>query len=397
MRRDERMDEALPRQGSLGDALGSSLLPPGPASVLLRLAPLVLVLPPLVTFLLARPSDERLMSLVPALAGFVAVVAWAVLASRPALTRRALVAGVLLSVLAVVVLLADARGLWLTLFYYPAVAAGLIGPVRHTSVAVAAVAAVAATTGWAAVGDPLSALEFALECVLLGIAALAVSRLIVSNRELVAARAEVARLAAADERARIARDLHDLLGHGLSLIAIKAELARRLLARDAERAAAEVGDIESVSRRALEDVRAAVSGYRRVTLASELIGAQSVLETAGIAVEIDHAAEGLSDELDEALAWSVREGVTNIIRHSSARRATLRTALADAGVRLEIRNDGHVPRPARPTAVPGTVGGTGLMGLAERVAAVGGRVEAGPDPDGDFRLLVVIPVAAEES
>lgn len=383
---------------SLDGALGTALSQRRSASVIVRLAPLVLVLPPLVTFLLARPSDERLMSLVPALAGFVAIVVWAVIASRPALPRRALVATALLSLLAIAVLAADARGLWLTLFYYPAVAAGLLGSARQTAVALAAVAATAAVAGWAALGDPLSGIEFGLESLLLGIAGLAVSRLIVSNRALIVARAEVARLAAADERARISRDLHDLLGHGLSLIAIKAELARRLLPGDPARAGTEVGDIESVSRRALDDVRAAVRGYRRVTLADELRGARSALEAAGIAVEIDHRAGSLADKVDEALAWSVREGVTNVIRHSKARLATLRTAVAVSEVRLEIVNDGHLARPGRSSSSwPSGVGGSGLAGLAERVGAVGGRLEAGPSRDGDFRLAVAIPISEEQT
>ena len=375
--------------------LGAALSQHGATSVMVRLAPLVLVLPPLVTFLLARPSDERLMSLSPALAAFVAIVVWAVISARPAMSRRALVATVLLSLLAVAVVVVDARGLWLTLFYYPAVAAGLLGPMRQITVAIGGVSATAAVAGWAAVGDPLSGLEFALECILLGIAALAVSRLIVSNRELFAARAEVARLAASDERSRIARDLHDLLGHGLSLIAIKAELARRLLPRDPARAAAEVGDIESVSRRALDDVRAAVGGYRRVTLAEELSGARSALEAAGIEVEITHQAPDLADELDEALAWSVREGVTNVIRHSRAQRAAVRTALDVGEVRLEIVNDGHVPRPRLSSSRPDSIGGSGLAGLAERVTAVGGRLEAAPGRDGEFRLAIAIPIREE--
>jgi two-component system sensor histidine kinase DesK len=364
----------------------------GRPGLLLRLVPLMLVLPPLVAFLMARPSDERLISLVPAVAGFAAIVVWALAASRPSLPRRALVASVLLSLLAAVVVVADPRGVWLTLFYYPAVAAGLVGPARQTVIAIGGVALAAGATGWWVVGDPASAVEFVLECALFGFGALAVSRLVATNRELATARAEVARLAAADERSRIARDLHDLLGHGLSLIALKAELAGRLLPGDPRRAVGEVRDIESVSRRALEDVRAAVSGYRRVTLESELGGATAVLQAAGIEVEIDQRAGELPDELDEALAWAVREGVTNVIRHGNARRTTVRIRREATEVQLEIVNDGRGDGAWPGSRSEATRGGTGLAGLAERVAAIGGRLEAGPGSEEGYRLAVVLPV-----
>jgi two-component system, NarL family, sensor histidine kinase DesK len=390
MTRRAQTAEARPSEGLAG-TLGHALWRDGRPSVLLRLAPLLLVLPPLVTFLFARPSDERLISLVPAIAGFVAIVVWVGAAERPALPRRALVAAAMLSLLAVAVTLADPRGVWLTLFYYPSVTAGLLASTRQTIAAVGAVSLIAGSAGWFVIGDALSAVEFALECAFLGLAALAVSRLIIANRELAAARAEVAHLAAADERARIARDLHDLLGHGLSLIAIKAELAGRLLPVDVARAATEVGDIGSVSRRALEDVRATVSGYRRVTLASELTGAQAVLEAAGISVEVDHQAGDLADDLDEALAWSIREGVTNVIRHSNARSSTLRTRREEGVVRLEIVNDGG-GRPAWSSDEAAETGGSGLPGLEERIAAVGGHLEAGPRADDGYRLAVVVPV-----
>ena len=207
---------------------------------------------------------------------------------------------------------------------------------------------------------------------------------------------EIARLAAAEERLRIARDLHDLLGNGLSLIALKAQLASRLLPTDAALAAVQVADIQAVSRRALDDVRAAVGGYRRLTLDDELVGARAALETAGVTTEIDHRAGSLPDEYKEAFAWSIREGATNVVRHGRARRAVIRTRRADGEALLEIVNDGlRSTTDPRLSPGPGSRSGNGLAGLAERAGAIGGRVEAAPLPDGGYRLAVVIPLEVD--
>jgi two-component system sensor histidine kinase DesK len=359
----------------------------------LRLAPLVLVLPPLAAFVLANPPAGRVASLVPAVVAFVAIVLWAVAAPRGVFARRGLVAVVLLTVLAVVVVLVDPQSHWLILFFYPVVAAGLLASARQASLAVVAVSTVAGAIGWSVFDDTADRFERPLEIAFVGLASFAVARLVIVNRELALARAEIGRLAAGDERLRIARDLHDLLGHGLSVIALKAQLASRLLATDAARAAVEMDDIESVSRRALEDVRAAVGGYRRLRLDGELVGAQVALESAGISTEVDHRAGTLRDDVDEVFAWSVREGATNVVRHARARTARIRTRLEHQTALLEIVNDG-----ARPTSQVGNSSGagprtgSGLNGLAERASAIGGRVEAAPRPEGGFRLAIVVPV-----
>ena len=301
--------------------------------------PLVLVLPPLVTFLLADPPTERVASLVPAVAAFVAIALWASLAPHGQLPRRALVATILLTVLAVLVVLIAPRSHWLVLFLYPVVMAGFLATVRQAFVAIVAVSTVMAIVGWSVLADPANRIERPLEFALIGFGAFAARRLVIVNRQLEQARAEIARLAAADERLRIARDLHDLLGHGLSLIALKSQLAGRLLPTDPARAAVEVSDIEGVSRRALEDVRAAVSGYRRISLDGELEGALIALEAAGVATDVDHQAGRLPAEVDEAFAWSVREGATNVVRHARARTTVIRTRRADRAAVLEIVND----------------------------------------------------------
>ena len=160
------------------------------------------------------------------------------------------------------------------------------------------------------------------------------------NQELSEARAELALSAVAAERERFARDLHDLLGHSLSVIAIKAELAGRLMGLDDERAATEVADVERVARESLREVREAVSGYRQPTLEKELEGARVALSAAGIEAEFERAPVTLDPDVEAVLAWAVREGATNVIRHSGARHChvTVKAGLADAAV--EVVDDG---------------------------------------------------------
>ena len=227
------------------------------------------------------------------------------------------------------------------------------------------------------------------------------------NEELRGARAELARTAVAAERERFARDLHDLLGHSLSVIAIKAELAGRLLPGMPERAAEEVADLESVARCALREVREAVSGYRRPTLEGELEGARMALAAAGIVADIEHVAEPLSPEVEAVLAWAVREGATNVIRHSGARHCEVRVRGGAGEVGIEILDDGRGPGEGRGRSRVGTPGGppamgtgvmvgNGLAGLRERAAAVRGRIEAGAASSGGFRLAVSVPLATGE-
>ena len=212
--------------------------------VAIRLVPLVLVLPPLVTFLLADPPTERVASLVPAVAAFVAIALWASLAPRGQLPRRALVATILLTVLAVLVVLIAPRSHWLVLFLYPVVMAGFLATVRQAFVAIVAVSTVTAIAGSSVLGDPANRIERPLEFALIGFGAFAARRLVIVNRQLEQARAEIARLAAADERLRIAGTC-TTCSATVSLIALKSQLAGRLLPTDTARAAVEVSDIEA--------------------------------------------------------------------------------------------------------------------------------------------------------
>ncbi|MDL4773748.1 sensor histidine kinase [Actinomadura xylanilytica] len=196
-----------------------------------------------------------------------------------------------------------------------------------------------------------------------------------ANRALLEARAEVARLASEAERARIARDLHDLLGHSLTVVTVKSNLARRLAATDSRRSLEEITEVEALSRQALADVRAAVSGYREVTLAGELARGRELLRASGVVADLPLAADMVGAAHQELFGWVVREGLTNIVRHAHAARCTVVLSASQ----VEIRDDG--------SGGPAFFG-NGLTGLRERVAAAGGSVEAGPLSPRGWRLRV---------
>ena len=215
-----------------------------------------------------------------------------------------------------------------------------------------------------------------------GFVTCAVLEVVRGNKALTEARAEVARLAAENERIRIARDLHDLLGHSLTTITVKAGLARRLGAADPAHAVVQITEVEELCRQALAEVRAAVSGYRDVTLAGELARGRELLRAAGVAADLPTAADIVDPAYQELLGWAVREGLTNVVRHSRA--GTCAVRLSRSGV--EITDDGvGATAPA----------GNGLSGLRERVIAAGGFVEAGPVQPSGWRLQVSL--AAERS
>jgi two-component system sensor histidine kinase DesK len=212
------------------------------------------------------------------------------------------------------------------------------------------------------------------------LAMLGVMQVVRANRALAETRAELARLAAENERIRIARDLHDLLGHSLTTITVKAGLARRLGPTNPAGAVDQITEVEELCRKALTEVRAAVSGYREVTLASELARGRELLRASGITAELPTAAEVADPAHQELFGWAVREGLTNVIRHSRARSCTVRVSVSC----VEIIDDGQGS-----TAAPGN----GLSGLRERAAAAGGGVEAGPAQPAGWRLRVWVPAA----
>jgi two-component system sensor histidine kinase DesK len=261
-------------------------------------------------------------------------------------------------------------------------------------------AALAFITNVVAGGNGGAGVGFAASAVGIGLLLVLMRDLRMRNLELSDARAELALSAVTAERERFARDLHDLLGHSLSVIAIKAELAGRLMGLDDERAAAEVTDVERVARESLREVRQAVSGYRQPTLEKELEGARVALSAAGIEAEFDRAPVTLDPDVEAVLAWAVREGATNVIRHSGARHCfvTVKAGLADAAVEVVDDGGGSDDSGAEDRA-DGRAGagasnaGHGIAGLGERAEQLRGRIEAGSLPDGHgFRLAVSIPV-----
>ena len=208
-------------------------------------------------------------------------------------------------------------------------------------------------------------------------------QIIERNAELAQAQDRLAELAVNEERARFARDLHDLLGHSLTLLAMKAELAGRLVRIDPEHAEREIAEVERLARDALADVRSTVGGYRQASLAGELVSARAVLDAAGIEAELPTAVDEVPGERRELLGWAVREGVTNVVRHSRARRC--RIVVDRDGV--EIVDDGRGPAPP-PASGGGWMLGSGLRGLRERAEAAGATVVVGAGADGGFRLRV---------
>ena len=210
-----------------------------------------------------------------------------------------------------------------------------------------------------------------------GLITFVVHHALINSHELAEARADLACLAAENERFRIARDLHDLLGHSLTTITVKAGLAARLGPSGHDRAAREMAEVEHLARQALDEVRAAVAGYREVTLASELATGRQLLRAAGITADFPHAVDDVDPAHQELFGWVVREGLTNIVRHSHATACAVRLSASA----IEITDNG-----AGGTAPAGN----GLTGLRERVTAAGGSIDAGPGRPVGWRLRVCL-------
>ncbi|MCC5475926.1 sensor histidine kinase [Streptomyces sp. NPDC059680] len=212
-------------------------------------------------------------------------------------------------------------------------------------------------------------------------------------RELRAAREELARRAVEKERLRFSRDLHDLLGHTLSVIVVKSEAARRLAPRDMDAALGQITDIESVGRQALTEIREAVTGYREGSLATELTRARSALSAASVEAVVRQSGAPLEPQTEALLSWVVREAVTNVVRHSDARRCEITVESGAEQVRLTVTDNGSGRAVSRPRQ---GIGGTGLKGLTERLAAAGGSLTAGPSPRGGFAVTAELPVQSAQ-
>lgn len=207
--------------------------------------------------------------------------------------------------------------------------------------------------------------------------------------EVDAAREIQARLAVAEERLRFSRDMHDVMGRNLAVIALKSELAVQLARRGSPAAVDQMTEVQRIAQDSQREVREVVRGYREADLHTELVGARGVLGAAGIECRIDDSgSDRLPAPVQSALAWVVREATTNVLRHAEATRCAVRLRVVDAGARtvLVIENDGV--RDAGPA--PSGKGGSGLAGLRERLAVLGGTLAAGPGDRGTFRVTAEI-------
>ncbi|WP_025158937.1 sensor histidine kinase [Leifsonia aquatica] len=224
----------------------------------------------------------------------------------------------------------------------------------------------------------------ALVTVSIGIMMSAFARQIDALRRLRAAQGEIARLAVIEERSRFSRDMHDVLGHSLTVVTVKSELARRLVAVDPARAEAELADIERLTRSALADLRAAVAGYREMSISTELAAVQASLAAADITAHLPRSGEEVAPDLRELFGWVLREGVTNVIRHSGSRNCWVTVGPET----LTIEDDGQGPAPVGSTTAAAEVRGSGLAGLSERARDAGAVVEVSAGARGGTLLTV---------
>jgi two-component system sensor histidine kinase DesK len=277
---------------------------------------------------------------------------------------------------------------WAPVWLLVAMTAGVALRPRHALLAVPVCALAAVGTLFVFQDEPGSVLVQGFVVALAGTTAGVLSRLVVLTETLRRTRERLAVAAVARERDRVARDLHDVLGHTLSLMVVKAAAVRRLIESDPTAAAAHAGDIEEVGRSALSSVRQTLSNAARPTLGDELASARDALESAGIdahlpAVAVDDAAGA------EPLAWALREGVTNVLRHSQARHCWIKVSPENAGVRLTIEDDG-----IGVDSDSGVGGGVGLSGLRRRIEGAGGHLHTQSAQVG-FTLTAWVPAISE--
>jgi len=285
---------------------------------------------------------------------------------------------------------------WNALWIYVSAACGALVEDRRTAArAVLAATACFLLFSWIGHDSVSDYLITLLPVALVGFAMIGFRAQLAMMRELAQARETVARLAASEERLRMARDMHDLTGQSLSMITLKSELAARVLRKlpggaDRDRALEEMDQVAAVSRQTLHDIREAVSGYRRPTLAVEIITARTALEAAGIiaqdTLDLTMLSGTFDPDAEAALAWCLREAVTNVIRHSGARTCHISLTRDGDTLTLTVRDDGRGA--SRPGAGPEA--GAGLHGLSERLAAVGGQLRLSPN-NGGFCLSATVP------
>ncbi len=319
--------------------------------------------------------------------GVAAVVAFSIvfldvaLVYRPSRSERSAQAsiGVMAALAIVIVVLGP------TTSVYPAVVSAMAGDLLRPARAMPYIVGMSAAAALGPIASGLGLEDAVTEpavVLMVGLFTMAIRRQAETNRQLTSAREELAELAVANERLRFARDLHDLLGHSLTVIRAKSELASRLARSDVGQAIRQMDEVEVVARSALAEVRETVTGYRRPTLVSEVAKARAALGSAGIDAVVSVGRCALSDEVDETLGWVLREAVTNVVRHSGATVCHIETSEHDGVVELRVVDDG---------AGSADGPGNGLVGARERLSIVGGSLEAGGGAAGGFQLEARVP------
>jgi two-component system sensor histidine kinase DesK len=271
-----------------------------------------------------------------------------------------------------------------TFLVFAFIVAGTCFPLRRALWVIAGLSLLQILLAVIRLTDLASTLNSLINSVLVGGVGIGARLLWQSYRELVAAREEIARLAVSEERLRFARDLHDLLGQSLAVLVLKSELVTKQLPSGIDESIRqEMRDLARVARKSLNDVREAAAGYRRPSLSMEIGNARSALRAAGIGLRVEDSLGRVAAEQDSVLAWCVREGVTNVLKHSGAEKCVLKLSRENGNARLEVIDDGR--------GAATLDGGIGLIGLRERVELAGGRFDIGPEPAGGLRLRVILP------
>jgi two-component system, NarL family, sensor histidine kinase DesK len=237
--------------------------------------------------------------------------------------------------------------------------------------------------GWRLHLSPWSWLFCALIAVAVGSGNLVAAQRMRANKRLNLAHEQIAHLSRLAERERIARDLHDVLGHTLSVVVLKSELAGKMIDRDPARARTEIGEVEQIARKALGEVREAIRGYRSEGLGAEIDRARKILDAAGVVLECEASPPQFPPAEETVLSLIVREAVTNIVRHAQASHCRLDFQTSDHGLALVVEDNGRGDIRAE---------GNGLRGMRERVESIGGRLLI--DSGQGTRLLVEIPPQA---
>ena len=271
-----------------------------------------------------------------------------------------------------------------TFLVFAFIVAGVGFPLRQAVWAMVALVLLQIALSVLRLADPPAALNSLINSVLVGGIGIGARLFWQSYSQLLAAREQLARAAVSEERLRFARDLHDLLGQNLAVLVLKSELVAKQLPADADESThQELRDIARVARRSLNDVREAAAGYRRPSLSAEIGNSRAALRAAGTRLVVEDTLGRVALDQDAVLAWCLREGITNVLKHSGATKCVVRLSREDGTARLEVADDGR--------GAESLDGGSGLVGLRERVELAGGHVEIGASSGKGLRLEVTLP------